>query len=380
MKLNSKLSDVGLTIFSVMSKLANEHQAINLSQGFPEFDAHPNLISLVEKYLRSSCNQYAPMQGVPELRQQIAIKTNELYQADVNPDTEITVTVGATEALYAIITAVVNRGDEVILFEPAYDSYVPAISLNGGTPVYIPLKFPDYSIDWDQVKQAITAKTRLMILNFPHNPSGAILTKQDIAALKEIVAKHNLFILSDEVYEHIVFDGQVHESMLKYPELAIRSFVVSSFGKTYHTTGWKTGYCIAPEPLSIELQKVHQYLTFSGNTPVQYAFAEYIKVKSEYLDLASFYQQKRDLFLSLIKGSRFKPLPCHGTYFQMLDYSEISNEPDVAFARRLTIQNKVASIPPSVFYNQKNDYHVLRFCFAKNDDTLEKAAEILTGI
>ena len=380
MKLESKLPDVGLTIFSIMSKLANEHGAINLSQGFPEFDANPNLISLVEKYLRSSCNQYAPTQGVLELRQQIAIKTMELYQAEVNPDTEITVTAGATEALYAVITATVNRGDEVILFEPAYDSYMPAIVLSGGIPVYLPLNFPDYSIDWDQVKETITDKTRLIILNFPHNPSGAILTHQDILALKEIVAEYNVLILSDEVYEHIVFDGQIHESMLKYPELAQRSFVVSSFGKTYHTTGWKTGYCIAPEPLSIELQKVHQYLTFSGTTPIQYAFAEYLNVKSEYLGLSAFYQKKRDLFLSLIKPSRFKPLPCHGTYFQMLDYSAISDESDVDFARRLTMENKVASIPPSVFYNQNNDYHVLRFCFAKNDNTLEKAAEILNRV
>lgn len=380
MKLESKLPDVGLTIFSVMSKLANEHGAINLSQGFPEFDANPNLISLVEKYLRSSCNQYAPTQGVLELRQQIAIKTMELYQAQVNPDTEITVTSGATEALYAVITATVNRGDEVILFEPAYDSYMPAIVLSGGIPVYLPLKFPDYTIDWNQVKETITDKTRLIILNFPHNPSGAILSQQDISALKEIVAEHNVFILSDEVYEHIVFDGEMHESMLRYPELAQRSFVVSSFGKTYHTTGWKTGYCIAPEPLSIEFQKVHQYLTFSGTTPIQYAFAEYLKVKSEYLDLSAFYQKKRDLFLSLIKPSRFKPLPCHGTYFQMLDYSAISDESDVDFARRLTIENKVASIPPSVFYNQNDDHRVLRFCFAKNENTLEKAAEILNRV
>lgn len=380
MKINTKLPDEGVTIFTRMTKLANDHGAINLSQGFPDFDVDTGLIELVNKHMLSGNNQYAPMQGVFSLRERIAEKTHEIHNVDYNPETEITVTSGATEALFAAITAVVQKGDEVILFEPVYDSYAPAIKLSGGIPVYLKLKFPDYHIDWDEVAAAISEKTRLIIINSPHNPTGTLLSKEDISALKEIVFNSNLFIVSDEVYEHIIFDGLVHESMLKYPELAERSFVISSFGKTYHSTGWKIGYCLAPEPLSIEFQKIHQFLTFSSNTPIQYAFTEFMQYKDVYLNLSTFYQKKRDKFLSLINKSRFKALPCKGTYFQMLDYSSLSRESDMDFAKRLTIESKVASIPTSSFYHDGHDFNVLRFCFAKKEETLEKAAKILCEI
>ena len=378
--INSKLPDVGTTIFTVMSKLAAEHQAINLSQGFPEFDASADLIALVNKYMTQGCNQYAPMQGVTELRQKVSQKTLELYGVVVDPETEITVTSGATEALYAAITAVVQAGDEVILVEPAYDSYDPAIRLSGGIPVHVQLRYPEYRVDWDQVQDAITPKTRLIILNSPHNPSGTVFNGEDMAALKKIVSGTNLLILSDEVYEHIIFDGRRHESMLLYPELAERSFVISSFGKTYHTTGWKIGYCVAPENLSTEFRRIHQFLTFASHTPTQYAIAEFLDNKPAYLDLSAFYQQKRDVFLEAVAGSRFKTLPCEGTYFQMLDYSEISQESDAGFANWLTIEKGVAAIPPSVFYHGRDDHKVLRFCFAKNEETLRKAGEILKTV
>jgi methionine aminotransferase len=380
MKIQSKLPDIGVTIFTIMSKLANDHHAINLSQGFPDFDVHPDLLALVDYYKRSGHNQYAPMQGVAALREGIAEKVLALYNASYDPESEITVTSGATEALFASISAVVKKGDEVIVLEPAFDSYVPAIELNGGIPVYVKYQFPDYRIDWDDVKQAVSSKTRLIILNSPNNPTGAVLSGEDIAALKNIVRNTNVLILSDEVYEHIIFDGLKHESMACYPELAERSFVISSFGKTYHTTGWKIGYCLAPAHLSVEFQKVHQFLTFASNTPIQYAYAEFMQNKDVYLNLSAFYQKKRDKFLTLIKRSRFKALPCHGTYFQMLDYSAISHEPDVEFSRRLTMEHGVASIPPSVFYHNQVDHKVLRFCFAKKDETLEKAAEKLCEI
>jgi len=378
--LRSKLPDVGLTIFSVMTKLSNDYDAINLSQGFPDFDVHSDLVNLVNKYMRSGHNQYAPMQGVLILREMIAEKVMELYNAVYDPVSEITVTSGATEALFAAIAAVVHKGDEVIVLEPAFDSYVPAIELNGGIPVYVKFRFPEYRIDWDEVKQAVTSKTRLIILNSPHNPTGAVLSGDDIAALKHIVIDTEILILSDEVYEHIIFDRIRHESIARYPELLSRSFVISSFGKTYHTTGWKIGYCLAPAALSKEFQKVHQFLTFASNTPIQFAYAEFMRNKDVYLNLSTFYQQKRDRFLKLIEKSRFKPIPCHGTYFQMLDYSEISDESDMEFSKRLIIEHGVASIPPSVFYHQKDDHNVLRFCFAKKDETLDKAAEKLCKI
>jgi len=380
MMLRSKLPDVGLTIFSVMTKLSNDYNAINLSQGFPDFDVHSDLLNMVNKYMRSGHNQYAPMQGVMILREMIAEKVMELYNAVYDPVSEITVTSGATEALFAAIAAVVHKGDEVIVLEPAFDSYVPAIELNGGLPVYVKFRFPEYRIDWDEVKQAVTSKTRLIILNSPHNPTGAVLSGDDIAALKHIVIDTEILILSDEVYEHIIFDGTRHESISRHPELVSRSFVISSFGKTYHTTGWKIGYCLAPAALSKEFQKVHQFLTFASNTPIQFAYAEFMRNKDVYLNLSTFYQQKRDRFLKLIEKSSFKPIPCHGTYFQMLDYSEISDESDMEFSKRLIIEHGVASIPPSVFYHQKDDHNVLRFCFAKKDETLDKAAEKLCKI
>jgi len=380
MKIESKLPDVGVTIFTIMSKLANDHQAINLSQGFPDFDVHPDLVALVDNYMRSGHNQYAPMQGVESLRRRIAEKVQALYNASYDPESEITVTSGGTEALFAAISAVVQPGDEVIVLEPAFDSYVPVIQLNGGIPVYVAYTFPDYRIDWDDVRNALSPKTRLIILNSPHNPTGAVFTESDISALKDILLDTDVLILSDEVYEHIIFDGLRHESVARYPELAERSFVVSSFGKTYHTTGWKIGYCLAPAPLSKEFQRVHQFLTFASNTPIQYAYAEFMKNKDIYLNLSAFYQQKRDTFLSLIENSRFKALPCHGTYFQMLDYSSISDVSDVEFSKQLTTEHGVASIPPSVFYHRQVDHKVLRFCFAKKDETLEKAAEKLCKI
>jgi methionine transaminase len=380
MDLQTKLPDVGVTIFTVMSRLAAEHGAINLSQGFPDFDVNPHLFALIGKYLAMGKNQYAPMQGVPELREKIARKSREIHGAAYNPLTEITVTAGATEALFAAVMAVVKSGDEVIIFEPAYDSYGPAIVLAGGTPVPIAMKFPGYLIDWDEVQSSITPRTRMMILNSPHNPTGAILDARDIAALIDIVKDTQIVILSDEVYEHIIFDGARHESMSGHPELAERSFVVSSFGKTYHATGWKIGYCCAPRALSTEFQKVHQYLTFAVNTPIQHALAEYMDRPGEYLDLPRFYQGKRDHFLGLMSSSRFRPIPSRGTYFQIMDYSAISDEGDGAFARRLTIEHGVAAIPPSVFYRHGDDHRVLRFCFAKRDETLAEAAERLCRI
>jgi len=379
-RIRSKLPDVGTTIFTVMTRLAGEHGAINLSQGFPDFDVDGVLVDLVDVHMRQGRNQYAPMQGVMPLRERIAEKARDLYGASYDPAEEITITSGATEALFAAITAVVGRGDEAILLEPAYDSYVPAIRLAGGVPVYCQLRYPDYSIDWDMVRDAVTPRTRLVILNSPHNPTGAVLSAADLDALAEIVSGTGAFIVSDEVYEHIIFDGARHESMARRPELAARSFVVGSFGKTYHATGWKIGYCMAPAPLTAEFRKIHQYLTFTTITPVQHAIADFMDRKDAYLGLPAFYQAKRDYFISRIKGSRFRCVPSRGTYFQMLDYSAITDEPDVDFARRMTAEHGVAAIPPSVFYNRPVDNRVLRFCFAKKESTLEAAAERLCRI
>jgi len=378
--LQSKLPNVGVTIFTVMTHLADRAGAINLSQGFPDFDVSAELRELVSKYMALGFNQYAPMQGVPSLRQRIAQKTKELYGAAYDPDEEITVTSGATEAIFSAITCAIHQGDEVVLFEPAYDAYAPDVLLAGGVPVYVQLKYPDYHVDWNEVKDAVTARTRLIVLNSPHNPTGAVLGEEDMRALAEIVAGTDILIVSDEVYEHIVFDGRRHESVARYPELARRSFVISSFGKTYHATGWKLGYCLAPGALTEEFQRVHQFVTFASNTPIQMAYAEFMEKKETYLSLPDFYQAKRDLFLSLIQNSRFKPLPCRGTYFQMLSYEDITNEADVEFAKRLTVEHRVAAIPTSVFYVGADDHKVLRFCFAKKDETLMQAAEKLCRI
>ncbi len=380
MDFQSKLPDVGVTIFSVMTQLALENKAINLSQGFPDFDPDPQLREMVWKYMQAGRNQYAPMQGILALREKIAAKTKALYGRECDPVTEITVTAGATEGLFAAITCAVQPGDEVVIIEPAYDAYVPVIELNGGRPVFVKMTFPDYRVDWVALKKALTPKTRMLILNSPHNPTGSVLSAEDIQSLRSLVAGTDILILSDEVYEHIVFGGQRHESILRYPDLADRSFVISSFGKTYHATGWKVGYCLAPKDLSVEFQKVHQFLTFAVNTPVQLAYAEFLDNREAYLGLAAFYQKKRDLFLSLIENSRFKALPCSGTYFQMLDYSAITDAPDVEFARTMTVEHKVAAIPPSVFYHDQTDARVLRFCFAKTDETLKEAAEKLCKI
>jgi methionine transaminase len=373
----TKLPRVGTSIFTVMSQLAQAHGAINLSQGFPDFSCPPALADLVGSYTRNGFNQYAPMAGVPKLRQNISRKTKLLYGVEPDPETDITVTSGATEALFCAIAAVVRPGDEVLVIEPAYDSYVPAILLNGGQPVFVPLTFPEYQIDWDLIKARISPKTRLLILNSPHNPSGATLSATDLASLSEIIRDTNIFLIGDEVYEHMVYDGQLHQSLLRRPELASRSFIVSSFGKTYHATGWKIGYCVAPPALTQEFRKIHQYLTFSTTTPMQYALADYLENTEHYLSLPAFYEQKRNLFCELMVDSRFKIMPSAGTYFQMAHYGNITNEPDVDFARRLTQESGVAAIPVSVFYHNNQDHKVLRFCFAKNEETLRMAAEKL---
>lgn len=378
--IKSKLPKTGITIFSVMSALATEHGAINLAQGFPDFECSPKLVELVNHYMKAGFNQYAPMPGVMKLREKIAEKTQELYSATYNPETEITVTPGGTHALYAAISAFIGEGDEVIIIEPCYDSYLPAIQVNGGRAVFAELKYPNYKIDWDEVKKLVTYKTKMIIINTPHNPTGTTLSAQDMQRLEKIVKNSEIIVLSDEVYEHIIFDGVEHQSVARYPKLAERSIIVSSFGKTYHTTGWKMGYVLAPANLTTEFRKVHQFMCFSANTPVQYAIADFMEDKDAYLQLSNFYQEKRDYFQKLVKGSKFKLMPCLGSYFQMLDYSKITKEKDTDYAVRLTKDFKIASIPTSVFYHKNIDNHVLRFCFAKQNETLEKAAEKLHKI
>ncbi len=380
LSISSKLPKSGTSIFSVMSALANEQNALNLSQGFPSFDCNTHLKELVNKYIQDKKNQYAPMPGILALREAIAQKTEELYSAKYNPETEINVTAGATQAIYTAISALINEGDEVIVFEPAYDCYVPAIELNGGKAVYAQLKFPNYKVDWEEVKKLVKRQTKMIIINTPNNPTGSIFTAADMAKLEKIVKNTDIIILSDEVYEHIIFDKFEHQSVARYPKLAERSVIVSSFGKTFHTTGWKIGYVVAPEKLMIEFRKVHQFLVFSVNTPIQYAYADFLQLKEEYLGLGKFYQEKRDYFLQQIKGSRFEPLPCSGTYFQLLKYNKISEEKDTEIAKIFTIENKIASIPVSVFYHKPTDNNVLRFCFAKDKETLEKAGAILKKI
>ncbi|MBD2753172.1 methionine aminotransferase [Spirosoma validum] len=378
--LSSKLPNVGTTIFTVMSKLATETGAINLSQGFPGFDCSPELVSLVEYYLRNGFNQYAPMTGVPALRESLAQKTFEQYNVAYDPDTEVTVTSGATEAIFAALTAVIRPGDEVLVFEPAYDSYVPAIELNGGVPIYVTLTPPDYAIDWQRVAEKITDKTRLVLVNTPHNPTGHVWTRNDLNQLADLIRDRDIWIVSDEVYEHILFDGRVHHSLMTHPELQERTFVVGSFGKTFHVTGWKIGYCLAPMELTTEFRKIHQYLTFSTVTPIQYALADYLKQPDHYRKLPDFYQRKRDLFLDGLRGSRFTFTPAEGSFFQTVSYAAITDEPDYDLAIRLTKEIGVASIPVSVFYNRKNDYQILRFCFAKDDAILQEAAERLSRL
>ncbi len=376
--LRNKLPGTGTTIFTVMSNMAQDHGAINLSQGFPDFEGPQALRDRVVYHLEHGHNQYAPLAGVPELREQIAAKVLDLYACSVDPDSQVTVTPGATEAIYCAITAVVHRGDEVIVFDPAYDTYEPCITLNGGVTRHIPLHYPDFHIDWQEVRDTISDRTRLIVLNTPHNPSGTVWSEQDIQSLREVIAGYDILLLSDEVYEHISFDGKKHLSLLRYPDLAEKTFTIFSFGKTYHATGWRVGYCIAPQPLMTEFLRVHQFINFSTNTPFQYAIADFLRDCSQYhRELGDFYQHKRDLFCELMTPSAFKLKPSAGTYFQLADYGALSNEPDTEFAARLTREYKVAAIPISVFYRKPPEQRVIRFCFAKHEDTLREAAKLL---
>jgi methionine aminotransferase len=377
MQFPSRLPDVGTSIFTVMSRMALEHGAINLSQGFPDFQIDETIIHLVHKYMLEGNNQYAPMPGTPALRQVIAETIQQTYRQRVDPETSITITPGATEAIFSAITAFISPGDEVILFDPAYDSYGPSIRLNGGVPIPLNLSFPDFSIDWNLVRSRLTPRTRMIIINTPHNPSGAVLGENDLKELEEIAERNNLLVVSDEVYERLIYDDHVHQSVLRYPGLAGRSMAVFSFGKTFHATGWKVGYVVAPEHLTREIRKAHQFITFSVNTPVQLALAEYMQTPAHYESLGKFYQRKRDFFLKQIKGSSFEPLNCDGSYFQLLSYRAIADTPDAKMAEMLTKEYKVASIPVSVFYHDKTDNRILRFCFAKKEETLERAAAIL---
>ena len=376
----SKLPNVGTTIFTVMSRLAQEHNAINLSQGFPDFDCAKELRDLATKYLNAGLNQYPPMAGVMRLRERIAEKVEALYGAKYDAEHEVTVTPGATYGIFTAVATLIRPGDEVLMFEPAYDSYAPAVEVNGGVPVYVQLRYPDYSIDWNEVQRAITPKTRMVLINTPNNPTASVLSGEDMRMLESLLRGTNIVVVSDEVYEHIVFDGHKHQSVASFPGLAERSFVVSSFGKTYHVTGWKMGYVLAPKELTAEFRKVHQFNVFVTNSPLQHALAEYMENKDAYLSLAAFYQRKRDFFLQGVKGSRFKPLPSRGTFFQNLAYDAVSNEKDMDLAVRLTKEKGIASIPVSVFYRQPPPHKVLRFCFAKSEETLARGAEILCKI
>jgi len=379
-RIESKLPHVGTTIFTVMSRLAAEHNAINLSQGFPDFDCAPELRALVTKYVNAGLNQYPPMAGVPVLREAVAEKVEALYGARYDVEHEVTIVPGATYGIYTAVAAMVRPGDEVILFEPAYDSYAPAVEVNGGVPVYVQLTYPDYAIPWQAVQQAITPRTRMIIINTPNNPTASVFSAEDLRMLQGMLAGTDVVIVSDEVYEHIVFDGHAHQSVARFPGLAERSFLVSSFGKTYHVTGWKMGYVLAPRELMTEFRKVHQFNAFVTNAPLQYAFAEHMKDRDAYLGLAAFYQKKRDFFLGALEGSRFEPLPSRGTFFQNLCYEAVSDERDTELAVRLTRERGVASIPVSVFYREPPQHKVLRFCFAKSETTLARGAEILRRI
>jgi methionine aminotransferase len=381
MQHTSKLPNVRTTIFSVMSALATKHHAINLSQGFPDFDSDQKLIDLVSKAMNSGYNHYAPMLGNLELREAISKKFNLLYNTSYHPENEITITAGATQAIFTIITTFIKPNDEVIIFRPAYDSYQPAIELNGGLAVSVQLQASNnFKVDWNEVKEKINSQTKMIIVNTPHNPTGSVFSKEDMLQLQNLTKNTNIIVLSDEVYEHMIYDDEKHQSACLFPDLKSRSFVVASFGKTFHNTGWRIGYCCAPKELMQEFIKVHQFNVFCVHHPTQKGIADYLEAPKHYLELSAFYQKKRNLFLNLIKDSRFKFTPSKGTYFQVLDYSVITNEHDVDFAKRLTIDFGIASIPLSVFNSNNLDNKVLRFCFAKTDDTLKKAANILNRI
>ena len=378
--ISSKLPHVGTTIFTIMSGLANETGAINLSQGFPNFPPSEKLINLVHEKMKKGLNQYAPMQGIMPLREVLCEKASALYGALYSPDAEITITSGGTQALYTAIAAFIGKSDEVIIIEPAYDSYVPAIEMHGGIVKPVQIKSPFFIIDWNEVKSLITPRTKMIMINTPHNPTGSVMSDSDMKELQRITEGTDIIILSDEVYEHIIFDKIRHESVMRYPKLMERSLVVFSFGKTYHATGWKLGYCFGPANLMAEFRKVHQFNVFSSNTPIQHALAEYIKSSDDYKILPRYYQDKRDFFINAVRNSKFRLKPASGSYFQLLDYSNITDEKDTDFAIRMTKEFKVASIPVSVFYTNAPDQKILRFCFAKTRSTLEKAAEQLCKI
>ena len=379
-RLDSKLPHAGTSIFAVMSKLAHESGAINLSQGYPDFPTSPKLIELVHEAMRSGYNQYAPMPGIFSLRETIAEKIESLYGAAYDPEAEITVTAGATQAIFTAIASVVSKGDEVILFAPAYDSYAPSVESNGGVPLEIEMDLPDFSIDWQKVRQVIGEKTRMIIINSPHNPTGSVLSEQDMQELEDITRDSSIIVLSDEVYEHMIYDGERHNSVARYPNLADRSFLIASFGKTFHNTGWKMGYCAAPRELMQEFRKIHQFNVFSVNHPMQKAIATYLKDPDSYTYLEGFFEQKRNIFTEAIKDSRFTVIPSKGTYFQLLGYESISEEGDMELAARMTRDLKVASIPVSAFYQKRTDNRLLRFCFAKSEETLLRGAEILRAM
>jgi methionine transaminase len=378
--ISPKLNNIKTSIFGTMNQMALDYNAINLSQGFSDFLCSEKLIDLVYKYMKAGYNQYAPLNGILELREAISLKTQELYSYKYNPEKEITITAGATQAIYTAITAFVKEDDEVIVFEPAYDTYVPVIELNGGRPVFVELKYPDYHIDWDEVQKVINLRTRMIIINSPHNPTGTILSAGDMEKLKKITLGTNIIILSDEVFEHIIFDGNEHQSVSRFPQLAEKSIVISSFGPAFNATGLRLGYCLAPTKLMSEFRGIHQLNILSASTPVQYAFAEFLKNREEYLNISKVYEQKRNLFISLLKNSRFKILPSSGTIFQLLDYSKITNEKDSDFCVRLTKEQGVTPIPLSAFYHDNVNYEMLRFCFAKSDETLVKACEKLSKL
>jgi methionine aminotransferase len=380
MHIHSKLPNVGTTIFTVMSQLAVEHNAVNLGQGFPDFMMSKELTALVNAAMNNGFNQYTHMNGLPLLRERLAKKAEKLYQAKINPDTQITITPGGTYAIYTALTTVLQPGDEVIVFEPAYDSYIPNIEINGAIPVLISLKYPDYSIPWEEVKLKVNDRTRMIMINSPHNPTGAVLNEHDIEQLRSIVTNTNILILSDEVYEHLIFDEIQHQSLLLYPDLLNRSFVCFSFGKTYHCTGWKLGYCISSPELMKEFRKVHQFNCFTCDTPKQVALAEYIKNEEAYVTLGSFIQTKRDYFRELMKATPFKCIPSHGSYFECYSYEHFTDEPDKALAIRLTKEYGIATIPVSAFYKNGDDNKVLRFCFAKKEETLQRAVDQLVHI
>lgn len=379
-QIHSKLPDVGTTIFTVMSSLAVQHKAINLGQGFPDYDMNQELIALVDQAMRKGYNQYAHMNGYMPLLEAIAEKVEFLYGTNIHPESQITITPGGTYALYTALTTILQPGDEVIVFEPAYDSYIPAIEVNGAKAVRIQLTFPEYKIDWSEVKKRITEKTRAIMINSPHNPTGSVLSAEDIQSLRELVQDTQIIIISDEVYEHLIFDGFQHQSILKYPDLLARAFVCFSFGKVYHCTGWKLGYCISSEYLMKEFRKIHQYNCFSCDTPKQVGLAEYLKQKDQYLNLGTFLEKKRDHLAGLMSQTKFKPLPSRGSYFQIYSYSDISNEMEKDFAIRLTKEYGVATIPVAAFYTSEVNHQVVRFCFAKKESTLEAAVERLKNI